>query len=128
MDFFKKSFYFFCCEYYLFYNLFQVNNHNVNWREFISHWPLWSIYIAHFSMNWSNYIIMHWLPTYLTRSLGADKTHIMLTAVPYIMNSLVGVGKYFLTRRSKISPWPVISDIESDGHLSLTADLEVMRD
>ncbi|XP_060560483.1 uncharacterized protein LOC132720372 [Ruditapes philippinarum] len=69
----------------------KVNNNNVNWREFISHWPLWSIYIAHFSMNWSNYIIMHWLPTYLTRSLGAGKTHIMLTAVPYLMNSLVGV-------------------------------------
>ena len=44
-------------------------------------------------MNWSNYIIMQWLPTYLTRSLNADKGHIMLTAVPYIVNSLVGVGK-----------------------------------
>ncbi|XP_053395417.1 sialin-like [Mercenaria mercenaria] len=69
----------------------KVNNHNVNWREFISHWPLWSIYIAHFSMNWSNYIILQWLPTYLTRTLGAGKTHIMLTAVPYLMNSVVGV-------------------------------------
>lgn len=72
----------------------QVYNHNVNWREFVNHWPLWSIYIAHFSMNWSNYIIMHWLPTYLTRSLGADQAHIMLTAVPYVMNSIIGVSKY----------------------------------
>ena len=73
--------------------LFQVSNHNVQWGEFLRHWPFWSIYIAHFSMNWSNYIIMQWLPTYLTRSLKAEKGHIMLTAVPYIVNSLVGVGK-----------------------------------
>lgn len=71
----------------------QVNNNNVSWREFLCHWPLWSIYIAHFSMNWSNYIIMQWLPTYMTRTLGAEKSHIMFTAVPYIMNSLVGMGK-----------------------------------
>lgn len=74
----------------------QVNNNNVSWREFLCHWPLWSIYIAHFSMNWSNYIIMQWLPTYMTRTLGAEKSHIMFTAVPYIMNSLVGMGEIFL--------------------------------
>jgi hypothetical protein len=49
--------------------------------------------IAHFSMNWSNYIIMQWLPTYLARNLGADKESISLTAVPYIINSMLGVGK-----------------------------------
>lgn len=76
--------------------LLQVNNNNVSWREFLCHWPLWSIYIAHFSMNWSNYIIMQWLPTYMTRTLGAEKSHIMFTAVPYIMNSLVGMGEISL--------------------------------
>ena len=62
--------------------------------EFLSHWPLWSIYIAHFAMNWSNYIIMQWLPTYMTRTLGAQGKDIMYTAVPYVMNSLVGMGEY----------------------------------
>ncbi|KAL5016212.1 hypothetical protein ScPMuIL_005801 [Solemya velum] len=33
----------------------------------------------------------NWLPTYLTRHLGADPSHIMFTAVPYVMNSLIGV-------------------------------------
>lgn len=47
-------------------------------------------------MNWSNYIIMQWLPTYMTRTLGAEKSHIMFTAVPYIMNSLVGMGEISL--------------------------------
>ena len=82
----------------------QVSNNNVSWREFLCHWPLWSIYIAHFSMNWSNYIIMQWLPTYMTRTLGAEKSHIMFTAVPYIMNSLVGMGErlFFLFRLPEV--------------------------
>lgn len=71
----------------------QIPNSSPRWIEFISHWPLWSIYIAHFSMNWSNYIIMQWLPTYMARNLGADKQDIMFTAVPYLLNSLVGVGE-----------------------------------
>lgn len=39
---------------------------------------------------------MQWLPTYMTRTLGAEKSHIMFTAVPYIMNSLVGMGEISL--------------------------------
>jgi hypothetical protein len=36
---------------------------------------------------------MQWLPTYLARNLGANKESISLTAVPYIINSMLGVGK-----------------------------------
>ncbi|CAH8625283.1 unnamed protein product [Heterobilharzia americana] len=61
------------------------------WTDFISHWPLWAIYIAHFSMNWSNYIVMLWLPTYLVRHLGADESSAMLTAIPYVCNCLGSV-------------------------------------
>ncbi|CAH8870353.1 unnamed protein product [Trichobilharzia szidati] len=62
-----------------------------HWTEFVSHWPLWAIYIAHFSMNWSNYIVMLWLPTYLVRYLGADEYSVMLTAIPYVCNCLGSV-------------------------------------
>jgi len=65
----------------------------MHWRQFFIHWPLWAIYIAHFTMNWSNYIIMHWLPTYL-RYLGANSHNISLTAVPYIFNSVFGISKF----------------------------------
>ena len=68
-------------------------NRALRWTEFITHWPLWALYIAHFAMNWSNYIIMQWLPTYLARNLSANKESISLTALPYIVNSLVGIGK-----------------------------------
>lgn len=72
-------------------------NRNVRWMEMIYHWPLWSLYIAHFSMNWSNYIIMQWLPTYLATTLLANKESLSLTALPYIVNSLVGIGKILFT-------------------------------
>lgn len=38
---------------------------------------------------------MHWLPTYL-RYLGANSHSISLTAIPYIFNSIFGVGKFKL--------------------------------
>lgn len=37
---------------------------------------------------------MQWLPTYLARNLSANKESISLTALPYIVNSLVGIGMY----------------------------------
>lgn len=87
----------------------KVTNPNVRWGEFLSHWALWAIYVAHFAMNWSNYIIMQWLPTYLARHLGANKESISLTAVPYIINSLVGIlaGHFADTLVSR--KWSVLS-------------------
>jgi len=74
-------------------NIAQVPNSSPRWTEFITHWPLWSIYVAHFCMNWSNYIIMQWLPTYMARNLGANTNDIMFTAIPYLLNSVIGVSK-----------------------------------
>lgn len=87
----------------------KVNNSNVRWMDFITHWPLWSIYIAHFSMNWSNYIVMQWLPTYLSSTLGANQSHMMLTAVPYIMNSLVSVVAAHFADALIANKWTVLS-------------------
>ncbi|KAK3592163.1 hypothetical protein CHS0354_019454 [Potamilus streckersoni] len=88
----------------------KVNNINVHWSEFICHWPLWSIYIAHFCMNWSNYIIMQWLPTYLLRSLNGNKSDIMLTAAPYVLNSVVGVvAGHFADSLIVKHKWTVLS-------------------
>lgn len=36
---------------------------------------------------------MQWLPTYMSRYLGANKESISFTAMPYVINSLVGIGK-----------------------------------
>ncbi|KAK2168532.1 hypothetical protein LSH36_16g08005 [Paralvinella palmiformis] len=87
----------------------KISNSSVRWIDYISHWPLWSIYIAHFSMNWSNYIIMQWLPTYLARNLGAEKHDIMFTAVPYVMNSLVGMAAGHFADALIARKWTVLS-------------------
>ncbi|XP_023236305.1 sodium-dependent phosphate transport protein 1, chloroplastic-like [Centruroides sculpturatus] len=87
----------------------KVVNVNVRWTEFINHWPLWAIYIAHFAMNWSNYIIMQWLPTYLARNLGADKEAISLTAMPYVINSLCGVVAGHFADSLIVRKWTVLS-------------------
>lgn len=69
-------------------------------------WPFWAIYIAHFAMNWSNYMIMQWLPTYLGRILGASPKSLSITALPYVVSSVCGIGKkilhtnYFLIKTS----------------------------
>lgn len=86
-----------------------MSGNSVHWSEFLSHWPLWAIYIAHFSMNWSNYIIMQWLPTYLVRHLGAVKNEIMFTAVPYILNSLVGIATGHFSDALIRERWSVLS-------------------
>lgn len=65
----------------------------IKWTKFLQSWSFWAIYIAHFSMNWTNYIIMQWLPTYLTRYLRASKESVSLIAVPLIVNSLLELGR-----------------------------------
>ncbi|KAK2169695.1 hypothetical protein NP493_1179g00016 [Ridgeia piscesae] len=87
----------------------KVTSSNVRWAEFISHWSLWSIYIAHFSMNWSNYMIMQWLPTYMARNLGANKQDMMFTAVPHIMNSVFGVVAAHFADGLIAQKWSVLS-------------------
>lgn len=73
----------------------------VRWTKFLQSWPFWAIYIAHFSMNWTNYIIMQWLPTYLTRYLRASKESVSLIAVPLVVNSLFETGEYMPTTKVK---------------------------
>ncbi|XP_033100293.1 ascorbate transporter, chloroplastic-like [Anneissia japonica] len=82
----------------------------VRWTSYISHRALWAIYAAHFAMNWSNYIVMSWLPTYLQRHLGADAKDISLTALPYVMNSFVGViAGYYADSLISKKQWTVLS-------------------
>ncbi len=62
------------------------------WRLFFTKTPLLAIYGAHFAMNWTSYMIMHWLPTYLHTQFGANETALSLAAAPYVVNSICAVG------------------------------------
>ena len=44
----------------------------VPWREFLSRGPVWAIIVAHFCANWSLYVLLTWLPTYVNKGLGVD--------------------------------------------------------
>ncbi|KAM3185943.1 hypothetical protein ACTXT7_005341 [Hymenolepis weldensis] len=83
-------------------------NSAVRWLDFLTHRSLWAIYAAHFSMNWSNYIVMQWLPTYLVRSLGATNFELTLTAVPYILNSVFGISAGHLADNLVRRRWSVL--------------------
>ncbi|VDD89793.1 unnamed protein product [Enterobius vermicularis] len=73
--------------------LCQKMKHSLrSWERFIILSPLLAIYFAHFCMNWTSYVIMHWLPTYLRRVFRADPSGISLAALPYLANSLFAVG------------------------------------
>ena len=75
---------------------FQAPNPVKHWRSFFTITPLLAIYVAHFCMNWTSYVIMHWLPTYLHTTLNANTTDLSLACLPYILNSLCSIGMIYL--------------------------------
>ena len=62
-----------------------------HWQQYLTRSPLLAIYLAHFAMNWMSYTVMHWLPTYLARTLHANEHHLSLAAAPYVANSVCAV-------------------------------------
>jgi MFS family permease len=41
-------------------------------RDFLKHAPVWAIIVAHFCNNWSLYVLLSWLPTFVNKGLGVD--------------------------------------------------------
>ncbi|KRZ27599.1 putative anion transporter 4, chloroplastic [Trichinella pseudospiralis] len=65
------------------------------WRVFFCSPQLLCVYVAHFCMNWTSYVIMHWLPVYLRMAFNADNSILSFTCLPYAFNSIFGIGKQF---------------------------------
>jgi ACS family sodium-dependent inorganic phosphate cotransporter len=42
------------------------------WKALLSNMPVWAIIVAHFCNNWSLYVLLAWLPTYVNKGLGVD--------------------------------------------------------
>ncbi|KAI0990303.1 hypothetical protein GJ496_004366 [Pomphorhynchus laevis] len=59
--------------------------------KFLTSRPSIAIYVAHFSMNYSSYIIAVWFPTVLKKHFSANPTDLSFTALPYICHSLCGI-------------------------------------
>lgn len=54
-------------------------------REFLKHMPVWAIIVAHFCNNWSLYVLLSWLPTFINKGLGVDYASVgWVTMIPHI--------------------------------------------
>ncbi len=54
-------------------------------REFLKHPSVWAIIVAHFCNNWSLYVLLSWLPTFVNKGLGVDFAAVgWYTMIPHI--------------------------------------------
>ncbi len=54
-------------------------------REFLKCGAVWGIIIAHFCNNWSLYVLLSWLPTFVNKGLGVDYASVgWITMIPHI--------------------------------------------
>jgi ACS family sodium-dependent inorganic phosphate cotransporter len=55
------------------------------WRELLKHGPVWAIVVAHFCNNWSLYVLLSWLPTFVNKGLGVDYASVgWYTMIPHV--------------------------------------------
>ena len=56
------------------------------WAALFSSTAVWAIIVAHFCNNWSLYVLLSWLPTFVNKGLGVDYAQIgWFTMVPSIV-------------------------------------------
>ena len=55
------------------------------WGKLLRSKAVWAIIIAHFCNNWSLYVLLSWLPTFVNKGLGVDYAAVgLFTMVPHI--------------------------------------------
>jgi ACS family sodium-dependent inorganic phosphate cotransporter len=54
-------------------------------KAFLKSMPVWAIIVAHFCNNWSLYVLLSWLPTFINKGLGVDYASVgWVTMIPHI--------------------------------------------
>lgn len=67
----------------------QTEAQAVPWRALFSSMPVWAIIVAHFCNNWSLYVLLSWLPTFVNQGLGVDYASVgWVTMIPHIASFL----------------------------------------
>jgi len=47
--------------------------------------PVWAVIVAHFCNNWSLYVLLSWLPTFINKGLGVDYASVgWVTMIPHL--------------------------------------------
>ncbi|HIG42673.1 MAG TPA: MFS transporter [Gammaproteobacteria bacterium] len=57
--------------------------------EFLKHKAVWAIIVTHFCNNWSLYVLLSWLPTFVNKGLGVDYASVgWVTMIPHAASFL----------------------------------------
>jgi ACS family sodium-dependent inorganic phosphate cotransporter len=46
------------------------------WRSLLRSKPVWAIIVCHFCNNWGGYVLLAWMPTYITQGLRVDYANV----------------------------------------------------
>ncbi len=56
-----------------------------HWSTFLKHKAVWAIAVAHFCNNWSLYVLLSWMPTFVNKGLGVDFASVgWVTMIPHV--------------------------------------------
>ena len=77
--------------------------------DLLKHRAVWAIIVAHFCYNWSLYVLLSWLPSFVNKGLGVDfKSVGLVTMLPYVcaffaMNVAGTVADKLVTRGMSVT-------------------------
>ncbi len=55
------------------------------WGKLLTNMPMWAIIVAHFTNNWTLYVILSWLPIYVNKGLGVDFASVgVIAMLPHV--------------------------------------------
>jgi ACS family sodium-dependent inorganic phosphate cotransporter len=59
------------------------------WSRLLRSMPVWAIIVGHFCNNWGGYVLLAWMPTYITQALGVDYAKVgLFSMVPALFQFL----------------------------------------
>jgi len=77
---------------------------SVPWKALLASKSVWAIIVAHFCNNWSLYVLLSWLPTFVNKGLGVDYAAVgWVTMIPHVasfvfLNVAGGVADRLIAR------------------------------
>jgi ACS family sodium-dependent inorganic phosphate cotransporter len=63
----------------------RADGEAVPWKALLTSMPIWAIIVTHFCNNWSLYVLLSWLPTFVNKGLGVDYASVgWFTMIPHV--------------------------------------------
>jgi len=88
-------------------NAYVENADTPKLTAFLRSGAVWAIIVAHFCNNWSLYVLLSWLPTFVNKGLGVDYASVgWFTMIPHIASFI------FLNIAGNVADWLIRSGID----------------